>query len=81
MLVSAIVGSYAATGTVSDIVIAVLTIAIGAVIFAPMVEKVMALFRYKGSYHVIALIQLCIFSVCIVWSFVIMYGLLPLFAA
>ncbi|WP_102379248.1 hypothetical protein [Raoultibacter timonensis] len=81
VLVSAIVGSYAATGTVSDIVIAVLTIAIGAVIFAPMVEKVMALFRYKGSYHVIALIQLCIFSVCIVWSFVIMYGLLPLFAA
>ncbi|WP_139651692.1 hypothetical protein [Raoultibacter phocaeensis] len=80
VLVSAIVGSYAATGTISDIVVAVLTIAIGATIFAPMVEKVMALFRYKGSYHVIALIQLCIFSICIIWSFVLMYVILPLFA-
>lgn len=81
VLVSAVVGSYAATGTTGDIVVALLTIVIGGIIFAPMVEKVMALFRYKGSYHVIALIQLCIFSVCIIWSFAVMYLILPLFAA
>ncbi|MEG0322878.1 MAG: hypothetical protein RR619_02700, partial [Raoultibacter sp.] len=80
VLVSAVVGSYAATGTISDIVVAVLTILIGGLLFAPLVEKVMALFRYKGSYHVIALIQFSIFTVCIVWSFVLMYLILPLFA-
>lgn len=80
VLVSAVVGSYAATGTISDIVVAVLTVLIGGLLFAPLVEKVMALFRYKGSYHVIALIQFSIFTVCIIWSFILMYLILPLFA-
>ena len=81
VLVSAIVGSYAATGTASDILIAALTIIIGAVLFAPFVEWVLKVFRFKGSYHPIALIQVSIFSVCIVWSFIVMYVILPLFAA
>ena len=79
VLVSAVVGSYAATGTASDIVVAVLTVIVGGVLFAPLVEWVMKLFHYKGNYHVIALIQVSIFTVCIIWSFIVMYVILPLF--
>lgn len=80
VLVSAVVGSYAATGGPVDIVIAVLTILIGGVVFSPLVEWVMKICRYKGKYHVIALIQLSIWTVCSAWSFVVMYVILPLFA-
>ena len=54
------------------------TILIGAVVFAPLVEWVFKVFRFKGAYHPICLIQLAIFTVCTAWSFIVMYGVMPL---
>ena len=70
---SAIVSTYPPSWT-----IVIPTILIGAVVFAPLVEWVFKVFRFKGSYHPICLIQLSIFTVCIAWSFVVMYGVMPL---
>lgn len=58
--------------------IAIPTIVIGAIVFAPLVEWVIKVFRFKWTYHPIALIQVAIFSVCVVWSFVVMYLITPL---
>ncbi len=70
---SAIVSTYPPSWA-----IVIPTILIGAVVFAPLVEWVFKVFRFKGSYHPICLIQLSIFTVCIAWSFVVMYGVMPL---
>lgn len=78
MLVSAIVGKYAVSGTPADIVVAVLTIIVGAVVFVPLIEKVQKLVHYQGQYHVIGTIQGSIFPVVIVWSLILMYVVLPL---
>lgn len=78
VLVSAIVGKYAVSGTPADIVVAVLTIIVGAVVFIPLIEKVQKLVHYRGQYHVIGTIQGSIFPVVIVWSLILMYVVLPL---
>lgn len=78
VLVSAIVGKYAVSGTPVDIVVAVLTIIVGAVVFVPLIEKVQKLVHYQGQYHVIGTIQGSIFPVVIVWSLILMYVVLPL---
>ena len=56
------------------------TILIGAVVFAPLVEWVLKVFRFKGTYHPICLIQVAIFTVCTVWSFAVMYLIMPMLA-
>lgn len=80
VLVSAVVGGLAATGTPADIVIAIVCIVIGAIIFAPLVEGVMGMFHYKGGYHVISLIQLSIWPVVIIMAFVCKLVIIPAFA-
>ena len=56
------------------------TILIGAVVFAPLVEWVLKVFRFKGTYHPICLIQVAIFTVCTAWSFAVMYLIMPMLA-
>jgi hypothetical protein len=58
--------------------IAIPTIIIGAIAFAPYVEWVIKVFRFKGTYHPIALIQVAISSACILWSFIVMYLITPM---
>ena len=70
---SAIVSTYPPSWA-----IVIPTILIGAVVFAPLVEWVLKVFRFKGTYHPICLIQVAIFTVCTAWSFAIMYLLMPL---
>ncbi len=70
---SAIVSTYPPSWA-----IVIPTIIIGAVVFAPLVEWVLKVFRFKGTYHPIALIQVAIFTVCTVWSFFIMYVMMPM---
>lgn len=70
---SAIVSTYPPSWA-----IVIPTIIIGAVVFAPLVEWIFKVFRFKGTYHPICLIQLCIFTVCAAWSFAIMYLLMPM---
>ena len=70
---SAIVSTYPPSWA-----IVIPTILIGAVVFAPLVEWVLKVFRFKGAYHPICLIQVAIFTVCTAWSFAIMYLLMPL---
>ena len=70
---SAIVSTYPPSWA-----IVIPTILIGAVVFAPLVEWVFKVFRFKGNYHPICLIQLAIFTVCTAWSFAVMYLIVPL---
>lgn len=53
------------------------TIIISAVILAPLVEWVLKLFKFRGQFHPIPLIQFAIFTTCSVWSFVVMYLIMP----
>lgn len=53
------------------------TIIIGAVVFAPLAEWVLKIFRYNGQFHPIAYLQLGISFVCIAWSLFLRYVLLP----
>lgn len=70
---SAVVSTYPANWA-----IVIPTIIIGAIVFAPLVEWVLKVFKFKGTYHPICLIQLSIFTVCSAWSFFVMYVIMPL---
>lgn len=72
---SAIVSTYPPSWA-----IVIPTIIIGAVVFAPLVDWVLKVFRFKGTYHPICLIQLSIFTVCAAWSFAVMYLIMPMLA-
>lgn len=72
---SAIVSTYPPSWA-----IVIPTILIGAVVFAPLVDWVLKVFRFKGTYHPICLIQLSIFTVCAAWSFAVMYLIMPMLA-
>lgn len=78
VFVSAIVGGYCATGTAADFIIAIPTILVGSVIFVPIIDWVMKAFKFDGSYPAIALIQLGICPVVIVWALLISHVVLPL---
>ena len=54
------------------------TIIVGAVVFPPLVQAILKLFKYKGSYPAIGLIQLSISLVCIPWSFLVLHLITPL---
>lgn len=73
VFVSAVVSTYPPSWA-----IVIPTILIGAVVFAPLVDWVFKVFHFKGTYHPICLIQLAIFTVCIAWSFFVMYVMVPL---
>lgn len=73
VFVSAIVSTYP-----PEWIIIIPTIIIGVLAFAPLVPQVLKLFRYKGNYHVIALIQVSIFTVCTLWSLIVLHGIVPL---
>lgn len=77
VLTSAIIGRYCATGTYSDVVIAVLTVIVSAVVFVPLVSAVQKLTRYKGGSHVIGTVQASIFPVVIIWSLIITNLIIP----
>lgn len=73
VFVSAILCTYPAAWQ-----IIIPTIVIGVLVFAPYVEFILKLFRYKEGFHAIALIQVSIFTVCVAWSFIVMHGIMPL---
>ena len=58
-------------------VIVIPTIIIAAVVFAPLVEWILKILKFKGQFHPIPYIQLAIFAVCSAWSFVVMYLIMP----
>lgn len=76
---SAIVGGFAATGTPVDFIVAVPTIIIGAIVFVPLIGAIMKAFRFNGSYPAIALIQLAISPLVVVWALLLMHVILPMF--
>lgn len=75
---SAVVGGIAATGTSADLVIAILTVLMSAIVFVPIVNKVVELFKYRGTYPIIALIQLGIFPVVTAWALLINHVIVPM---
>lgn len=74
---SAIVGGYCATGTPADFIIAGATILIGSVIFVPVIETVMKLFKFNGSYPAICLIQGGIFPMVTIWALLLNHVIVP----
>ena len=77
VFVSAIVGGYCATGTPADFIIAGTTILIGAVVFAPLIEAIMTLFKFNGSYPAIPLIQAGIFPLVTAWALLLNSVIVP----
>ena len=75
---SAVVGGIAATGTSADLVIALLTVLMSSIVFVPIVNKVVELFKYRGTYPIIALIQLGIFPVVTVWALLLNHVIVPM---
>ncbi len=78
VFVSAVVGGYATTGTPADFIIAGLTIVIGSIIFVPLINWIMKVFKFDGSYPAIVLIQAGIFSLVTIWALLLNHVVLPL---
>lgn len=74
---SAIVGGYAATGTSTDFLVAGVTILIGSFIFVPIIDSIMKLFKFNGSYPAIPLIQAGIFPLVTIWALLLNNVILP----
>lgn len=55
-----------------------LTIIIGAIIFAPLVDWILKTFNKSGRWHVLFYIQIAIGSCVMIWSLILKHGLLPL---
>lgn len=81
VFVSAIVGGYCATGTPADFIIAGATILIGAIVFAPIIEAIMAFFKFNGSYPAIPLIQAGIFPLVTAWALLLNSVIVPALSA
>lgn len=58
-----------------------LTIIIGAVIFAPLIDWMLKTFNKKGRWHVLFYIQIAIGLCVAVWSLILKHGLIPLLGA
>lgn len=72
VFVSAIISTYPGSW-----LIVIPTIIIGALVFAPSIEWVFKVTRFRGQFPAVALIQLVIFVICIVWALVVMNVLVP----
>lgn len=72
VFVSAILSTYSNAWQV-----VIPTIIVGAIPFAPLVDWLLKTVKYKGWMHVIFYIQVCIGIVCTLWSFVVMYLIVP----
>ncbi len=55
-----------------------LTIIIGAVIFAPLIDWMLKTFNKKGRWHVLFYIQIAIGLCVAIWSLILKHGLIPL---
>lgn len=75
---SAIVGGICATGTYVDFVVAGLTIVIGALVFVPIINTVLKVFKFDGRFPAIALIQLGIFPVVTAWALLLNHVIIPM---
>ena len=78
VFVSAIVGGYAATGTPVDFIVAGLTIAIGAVVFVPIIGFIMRIAKFKGTYPALTLIQAGIFPMVTIWALILKHLIIPM---
>ncbi|MGI6266747.1 MAG: hypothetical protein ACOYJ9_06675 [Candidatus Metalachnospira sp.] len=51
---------------------------IGAIVFPPLVKRILKVFKYDGSYPAIGLIQLSISLICIPWSLIVLHIITPM---
>ena len=58
-----------------------LTIIIGAIIFAPLIDWMLKTFNKKGRWHVLFYIQIAIGLCVAIWSLILKHGLIPLLGA
>lgn len=75
---SAIVGGICATGTYVDFIVAGLTVLIGAIVFVPIINTVLNVFKFDGKFPAIALIQLGIFPVVTAWALLLNHVIIPM---
>lgn len=73
VFISAIVNTY-----INSWLVIIPSMLIGAIVFPPLVQRILKVFKYDGSYPAIGLIQLSISLICIPWSLIVLHIITPM---